>query len=405
MSRLGLPEIVAARARIAPHVLRTPLARSHTLSRMTGAEIRLKCENLQKTGSFKARGALHCILGLGAAERRRGVVAASAGNHAQGVAYAASIAGAEATVVMPTTAAIAKVEATRGYGAEIVLAGADYAAAFRHAAEVARRRRATLVPAFDDDRVIAGQGTVGLEILEELPEVEVIVVPVGGGGLAAGIAAAAAGDARVQVIGAQAALASTLRQSLRAGRRIHAAPEPTIADGLATSSIGARPWRVLRRELRRAVTVTEAEIAAAILLLLERAKLVVEGAGATALAACLGPLRRTIAGRRVAVVLSGGNIDVNVLDRILNLGLAEQGRVFRFATVLTDRPGALAALASVIGAAGASVKHIQHDRGRLGVGVLETLVTVELETRGRDHVPQIVAQLRTAGYRILPDDD
>jgi threonine dehydratase len=405
MIRLGLSDIVAARARIAPHVIRTPLARSQTLSRMTGAEIRLKCENLQKTGSFKARGALHRILGLGAAERRRGVVAASAGNHAQGVAYAASIAGADATVVMPTSAAIAKVEATRGYGAEIVLAGADYAAAFRHAAELARRRRATLVPAFDDDRVIAGQGTVGLEILEELPDVEVIVVPVGGGGLAAGIAAAAAGDARVQVIGAQAALASTLRPSLRAGRRIRTAPQPTIADGLATSSIGAKPWRVLRRELRQAVTVTEAEIAAAILLLLERTKLVVEGAGATALAACLGPLRRTIAGRRVAVVLSGGNIDVNVLDRILNLGLEEQGRVFRFATVLTDRPGALAALATVIGSAGGSIKHIQHDRGRLGVGVLETLVTVELETRGRDHVPQIVTQLRTAGYRVLPDGD
>ncbi len=403
MNGVALSEIVAARAHIAPHVLRTPLAPSRTLSRMTGAEIHLKCENLQKTGSFKARGALHRILGLSAAERRRGVVAASAGNHAQGVAYAASIASAAATVVMPTSAAIAKVEATRSYGAEIVLAGADYAAAFRHAAELASRRRATLVHAFDDDRVIAGQGTVGLEILEELPDVEVIVVPVGGGGLAAGIAAAAASDPRVRVIGVQAALASTLVPSLRAGRRVRATPGATIADGLATSSVGARPWRVLRGELRRAVTVSEAEIAAAVLLLLERAKLVVEGAGATALAACLGPLRRAIAGRRVAVVLSGGNIDVNVLDRILNLGLAEQGRVFRFATVLTDRPGSLSALAAVIGGAGANIKHIQHDRGRLGVGVLETLVTVELETRGRDHVPEIVTRLSGAGYRVLSD--
>ena len=406
MSGIGLADLTAARARIAPHVLRTPLVPSRTFSRMTAAEIRLMCENLQKTGSFKARGALNRILGLSAAERRRGVVAASAGNHAQGVAYAASIARARATVVMPTSAAIAKVEATRGYGAEIVLAGADYAAAFRHAVELASRRRATLVPAFDDDRVIAGQGTVGLEILEEFPEVDVIVVPVGGGGLAAGIVAAvAAVGARVHVIGAQATLASTLLPSLRAGRRIHAAPEPTIADGLATSSIGARPWRVLRRGLRHAVNVGEAEIAAAVLLLLERAKLVVEGAGATALAACLGPLRRTIAGRRVAVVLSGGNIDVNVLDRILNLGLAEQGRVFRFATVITDRPGALSALAGVVGEAGANIKHIQHDRGRPGVGVLETLVAVELETRGREQVPQIVARLRAAGYRILLDGD
>jgi threonine dehydratase len=403
MSGLGLSDIVAARARIAPHVLRTPLVRSHTLSLMTGAEIRLKCENLQKTGSFKARGALNCVLGLSAAERRRGVIAASAGNHAQGVAYAAAIADAKAIVVMPTSAAIAKVEATRGYGAEIVLAGADYAAAFRHAAELARRRHATLVHAFDDDGVIAGQGTVGLEILEEQPDVDVIVVPVGGGGLAAGIVAAA-GNGRAQVIGAQAALASTLGPSLRAGRRVHAGPEPTIADGLATSSIGGRPWRVLRRELQRAVTVSEAEIAAAILLLLERAKLVVEGAAATALAACLGPLRRAIAGRKVVVVLSGGNIDVNVLDRILNLGLAAQGRVFRFATVVTDRPGALSALAAVIGEARANIKHIQHDRGRLGIGVLETMVTVELETRGRAHVPEITTRLRAAGYRVLSEN-
>jgi threonine dehydratase len=395
-------DVRRAYERIHAHVLRTPLQGSRTLSRMVGAEIHLKCENLQKTGSFKARGALNRILQLEQSERRRGVVAASAGNHAQGIAYAGAIAGVKVTVVMPVSAAIAKIEATRGYGADIVLAGEDYAAAFRQATLQARRTHASLVPAFDDDRVIAGQGTVGLEILEDLPEVEIVVVPVGGGGLAAGIAAAIA--PRVQVIGAQAELASTLVPSLRARRRIAATPAPTIADGLATSSIGARPWRILRRRLRRAVTVGEAEIAAAILVLLERAKLVVEGAGATALAACLGPLRRAIAGRRVAVVLSGGNIDVNVLDRILNLGLAEQGRVFRFATVLPDRPGALARLAAVVGEAGANIKTIHHDRGRVGVGVLETLVTAEIETRGPEHVPEIVHRLRAGGYRLIADD-
>jgi len=395
-------EIRAAAERIRPYVERTPLARSTTLSRLTGADIHLKCENLQKTGSFKTRGALHRLLTMPAAERRRGVVAASAGNHAQGVAYASSIAGAEATIVMPESAAIAKVEATRGYGAEVVLAGADYAAASAHAERLARRRRATLVHAFDDDAIIAGQGSVGLEIVEDLPDVEVVVVPVGGGGLAAGIAGAL--PPRVEIIGAQSARAATLASSLRAGRRITSAPAPTIADGLATSGIGVRPWRVLRRRMRRAATVGESEIAAALLLLLERSKLVVEGAGATALAACLGPLRRHIAGRRVVVVLSGGNIDVNVLDRILNLGLAEQGRVFRFATVLSDRPGALSALTGVVAAAGANIKTIHHDRGRVGLGVLETLVTVELETRGLDHVPQIMRRLRSAGYRVLVDD-
>ena len=395
-------EVRAAYERIRPYVIHTPLERSRTLSRMLGADIRLKCENLQKTGSFKVRGALSRLLGMSAAERRRGVVAASAGNHAQGVAYAASIAGAKATIVMPESAAIAKIEATRGYGAAVVLAGADYAAAFHHAAALARRRRATLVHAFDDDAVIAGQGTVGLEIVEDFPDVEIIVVPVGGGGLAAGILAAVA--ARVRVIGAQSARASTLRPSLRAGRRIASPPSPTLADGLATSGIGARAWRLLRRRLRRAAVVGEAEIAGAILLLLERTKLVVEGAGATALAACLGPLRRTIADRRVVVVLSGGNIDVNVLDRILNLGLAEQGRVFRFATVLSDRPGALSALSAVVAAVGANIKTIHHDRGRVGLGVLETLVTVELETRGPRHVPEIVRRLRARGYRVIADD-
>jgi threonine dehydratase len=397
---ISLESIVSAHAAIAPYVLRTPLHASRSLSRLAGASVFLKCENLQKTGSFKARGALNRILALTATEKPRGVVAASAGNHAQGVAYASGIAGVRATVVMPETAAIAKVEATRAYGAEIVLEGPDYASAFAHAELLAKRRRAVLVPAFDDPRIIAGQGTVGLEIVEDMPDVDVIVVPVGGGGLAAGIAVAVSERPRVRVIGAQSRSVSTLAPSLRAGRRIFAPPAPTIADGLATSGIGRHPWEILRRRVRRAVTVGEAETAAALLLLLERAKLVVEGAGAVSLAAVLGPLRRRIAGKKVVVVLSGGNIDVNVLDRILNLGLAEHGRVFCFSTVITDRPGSLAALAAAIGRVGANIKHIQHERGRVGVGALETRVTVELETRGPEHVPEIVSALREAGYRV-----
>ena len=397
---IAFESIVSAHAVIAPYVLRTPLHESRSLSRLAGASVFLKCENLQKTGSFKARGALNRILALTPAEKRRGVVAASAGNHAQGVAYASGIAGVRATVVMPETAAIAKVAATHAYGAEIVLEGSDYASAFAHAELLAKRRRAVLVPAFDDPRIIAGQGTVGLEIVEDMPDAEVVVVPVGGGGLAAGIAVAVSERPLVRVIGAQSRSVSTLAPSLRAHRRIFAAPAPTIADGLATSGIGVHPWAILRRRVRRAVTVGEAETAAALLLLLERTKLVVEGAGAVGLAAVLGPLRRRIAGKKVVVVLSGGNIDVNLLDRILNLGLAEHGRVFCFSTVITDRPGSLAALAAAIGRVGANIKHIQHERGRVGVGALETRVTVELETRGRDHVPEIISSLREAGYHV-----
>ncbi len=394
-------DIRAARERIAAHVLRTPIQRSRTLSRLTGAELLLKCENLQTTGSFKVRGALHRLLALDAEERRRGVIAASAGNHAQGVAFAARALGVQAQIVMPATAAIAKVEATRGYGAEVVLQGADYAAAFEHARALSRNRGPVLIPAFDDRRVIAGQGTVGLEILEDVPDVEAIVVPVGGGGLAAGIATAVSEAARkVAVFGVQAEHTSTLVPSLRAGRRVRVSPSPSIADGLATSAIGAAPWALLRHRLARAVTVGETETAKAILLLLERCKLVVEGAGAVGLAACLGPLRSAIRGKRVVVVLSGGNIDVNLLDRILTLGLVAEGRVLRFETVLLDRPGARASLAAVVGDLGANIRQIHHDRARIGLGPLETVVTVELETRSRTDVPRIVARLRDAGYGI-----
>lgn len=402
---LTIRDVLEARDRIAGLVARTPLEASQTLSRAADAEVFLKCENLQKTGSFKVRGALNRILQISDADRPRGVVAASAGNHAQGVAYASAMAGVPATIVMPRNAAIAKVEATRGYGASVVLAGEDYAEAHGEAERLARETGALLVPAFDDAAVIAGQGTLGLEIVEQLPDVDAIVVPVGGGGLIAGVSVAARSRRRdVAMLAVQPALASTLEPSLAAKRRIESAPGRTIADGLATAGVGRLPWEILERGELRAVTVSEGEIAAAVLLLLERAKMVVEGAAAAALAGALGPLRERVRGRKTVVVLSGGNIDVNLLDRIINLGLVEQGRVLRIATVVPDRPGALSAFAAAIASTGANVKTIQHDRGRVGVGVLDTVVTVELETRGPDHVPAILSRLAAAGYRVERDD-
>lgn len=394
-------EVLDARERISSLVQRTPIETSRTLSRAAGAEIFLKCENLQKTGSFKVRGALNRILRLSAGERARGIVAASAGNHAQGVAYAGGIAGVAVTVVMPETAAITKIEAAKSYGAEVVLRGCDYAESFREAERIAAERGAVLVHAYDDPDVIAGQGTIGFEITEEIPRLDAIVVPVGGGGLIAGITIAARSRLPgIRILGVQPALASTLAPSLDADQRLQITPALTIADGLATSGLGKIPWDVLRGAVSRAVTVSEGEIAAAVLLLVERAKMVVEGAAATALAACLGPLRTELLGKRVAVVLSGGNIDVNLLDRIINLGLAEHGRVFRFATILPDRPGAISALASVLASVGANIKTIRHDRGLVGLGILETSVTIELETRGPDHVAEITSKLRDAGYRF-----
>ncbi len=394
-------EVLDARQRIGSLVQRTPIETSRTLSRAAGAEIFLKCENLQKTGSFKVRGALNRILRLSAEERARGVVAASAGNHAQGVAYAGGIAGVAVTVVMPETAAITKIEATKGYGAKVLLRGRDYAGAFQEAERIAAEQGTILVHAYDDPDVIAGQGTVGFEILEEVPALDAIVVPVGGGGLVAGITVAARSRIPdIRIIGVQPALASTLLPSLAADRRLEISPALTIADGLATSGLGMLSWGILHGALSRAVTVSEGEIAAAVLLLAERAKMIVEGAAATALAACLGPLREDLAGKRVALVLSGGNIDVNLLDRIINLGLAEHGRVLRFATILPDRPGALSALASVLASVGANIKTIRHDRGLVGLGILETAVTIEVETRGPDHVVEVTGKLRDAGYQL-----
>jgi threonine dehydratase len=362
MGIVSIEDIRAARQRSAGIVKATPLDPSATFSALCGRQIYLKLENLQKTGSFKVRGALNKIQRLGDAALRGGVITASAGNHAQGVAYAARRVGAAATVVMPESASFSKTEATAGYGAEVVLHGRDYARAYDHATGLARERGAAYVHAFDDPDVIAGQGSVGLEILEQLPDVDTVVVPVGGGGLLAGIAAALRGSgSSARLVGVQIAGAAALAPSLRAGARVCVEVADTIADGLATGAIGERPFEIIRSSVDDAVEVSDAETAAAILLLLERAKLVVEGAGATALAACLGPLRRAIAGRRVAVVLSGGNIDMNLLDRIINLGLVQEGRLFRFSTRLPDRPGELQRLVSCIAAQRANIHQIRHD--------------------------------------------
>jgi threonine dehydratase len=397
--RISIDDIRAARERARGIVKRTPLDLSATFSDLCGRQIHLKLENLQKTGSFKVRGALNKIQRLGAAARARGVVTASAGNHAQGVAYAARRIGVPVAVVMPETASFSKAEATAGYGAEVILHGRDYAQAFEHAAVLAGERGATYVHAFDDADVIAGQGTVGLELLEQLPDVDTIVVPVGGGGLLAGIRSALDGaGSRARVVGVQAANAATLGPSLQAGKRVPTAVGETIADGLATGALGEQTFEILRgaKDLA-AVEVSEAEIAGAILLLLERAKTVVEGAGAVGLAACLaGRLPR--GAEKVAVVISGGNIDTNLLDRIINLGLVEEGRLFRFTTELADRPGELQRLISCVSGCGANIHQIGHERARPGLAPTRAAVTLELETRGRPHIEKIERALAAAGF-------
>jgi len=397
---LPLAAIRAARDRAVGIVKTTPLDLSATFTGLCGCNIYLKLENLQKTGSFKVRGALNKIQLLSADARARGVVTASAGNHAQGVAYAARRAGVPVTVVMPETAAFSKVAATTGYGADVVLTGRDYAAAYQHATALAAERGATFVHAFDDDEVIAGQGTLGLEVLEQLPELDTVVVPVGGGGLLAGVVSALRGaGSRARIVGVQAAGASSLRPSLLSGARVELTAVDTIADGLATRAIGERPFGIVRGAVDDAVEVSDAEIAAAVLLLLERAKTVAEGAGAAGLAACLAH-RLPAGATNVVVIISGGNIDTNLLDRIINLGLVAEGRLHRLSTRLEDRPGELQRLVTCIATCRANIHQIVHERARPGLPLTRAAVTLELEARGPDHVAEIERAVIAAGFVI-----
>jgi threonine dehydratase len=400
----SIDDIARARERLRGILKPTPMLRSATLERMLEADIYLKPENLQKTGSFKLRGAYNRVATLSSEEARRGVIAASAGNHGQALAYAATCAGLQATIVMPRTAAIAKVDATRGYGQEVVLAGADYQAA-RTAAEAIRQQSgATFIDAYDDLLVIAGQGTVGLEIADEVTP-DIVLVPVGGGGLIAGIAVAIATRApAAEVIGVEAAGAAQLSASVAADRPVAITrPVDTIADGLATGRIGRLPFDLIRGRVKRVVTVDDFEIGEAVLLLLERMKLLAEGAGAAALAGAL-KIKSELRGRRVAIVVSGGNIDSNLLDRIIGYGLTKAGRLTRLQIDLHDQPGELQKLLALIGESSANIRTIAHDRVRPDIQIGSACVTLELETRGREHIREVWQRLVDHGYRIASQD-
>ena len=396
-----LDDVIAARKRLHGVAHHTPVTPSSTFSERSGADVFLKLENLQRTGSFKVRGAYNKIASIPAADRARGVVAASAGNHAQGVALGARMAGIPACIVMPERASIAKAEAVRGYGAERILHGRDYNEAEVRALTIGQERGMTFVHAFNDREVIAGQGTLGLEILEDVPDVETIVVPVGGGGLAAGVALAVK-ERRpdVRIVAVEPSGAAKLPESLRKGSVQTLPGVNTIADGLATRRVGELPFAAIQKYVSETVQVEDDDIALAILLLLERAKTLVEGAGAVGLAALLGerfPVRR---GEKVAVILSGGNIDVTLLDQILQRGLAQTGRTVRLRTTLDDRPGALRDLLAHVAATGANVEGIEHDRTRGGVALGKAEVLLRLDTRSPEHVAEVLAHLAAKGYRV-----
>jgi threonine dehydratase len=398
---LTLADVEAAQERVAETARQTPLSRSYSFSELTGAEVHLKQELLQRTGAFKIRGATNRIATLSADERAAGVVTASAGNHAQGVALAATRMGVDATVVMPEYAPTSKVKATRAYGADVILHGVDYDEAAERAREIEREEERYYLPAFDDWQVMAGQGTIGLEIIEDCPEVETVVVPIGGGGLISGIATALKGKkSDVRVVGVQAAGAASAARALEAGERVELDGVDTIADGIATRSIGEQTFEVIEERVDEVVTVSDAEIAVAILTLLERSKLLAEGAGAAALAALLAERFEYDEGEVIVPALCGGNIDMNVLSTVIVRGLAETGRYLRIRTVLPDRPGALESFVEIVSRAEANIYAIQHDRTSRGVAMDDAEIEVDLETRGPDHVEQLIAALEAGGYEI-----
>ncbi len=397
---IGLAEIEAARARIARAADVTRLLPCPAVSALVGREVRLKAENLQRTGSFKIRGAVNRLATLPPEARVRGVIAASAGNHAQGLAFAARERGVPATIVMPEQTSITKVEATRALGARIVLHGATYDEAYARARELQAESGATFVPAFDDDEVIAGQGTLGLELADQCPEAGVVVIPVGGGGLIAGSAVALkARLPRVRVVGVQAAGAAAAIAARRAGRPVTLDTISTIADGIALKTIGERTFPLVERYVDDLVAVEEEEIAEAILILMERAKLIVEGAGAVPLAALLAG-RLPPADGPVVLVLSGGNIDVTFLARIIERGLIRAGRLMRFTVDLPDRPGRLGHIAALVGESGGNILHVYHDRGSLDLPITWTRIRMDVETRGDEHATELARRLAAAGYTI-----
>ena len=396
-----LADFQDARDRVAGVAELTPMESSRYLAEVLGSPVFLKCENLQRTGSYKIRGAYNRISRLSDEEKARGVVAASAGNHAQGVAFAARELGISSTIFMPLGVALPKLQATRAYGAEVVLRGHTITEPLRAAAEFARATGAVFIHPFDHPDVVAGQGTVGLEILDQRPDVETIVVPIGGGGLISGVASAAkqsaALDGRIiRIIGVQAANASPYPLSLLNGAPTEIVMQPTIADGIAVARPGELNFEIVRAMVDDIVTVTEDDMAQALLVLLERAKLVVEPAGAAGVAAILAG-KVSASGTTVAI-LSGGNIDPLMMERVISHGLSTSERYLRLRIPLPDRPGQLARTAAIVAEANANVVEVLHTRHSNGMQISQVELELHIETRGPEHAEEVLTRLRDEGY-------
>jgi threonine dehydratase len=396
--------VLEAAERIRDGVVATPCPRARGFEDIVSNPLYLKFENLQRTGSFKDRGSLNRLLRLDAEQRARGVVTASAGNHAQGVAYHCGRLGIPATVVMPETAPLIKVSNTRRYGARVVLAGTILDESAVEARRIAEEEDLTTIPAFDHEDVIAGQGTIGLELLEQVPDLTTVLVPVGGGGLISGIAIAIK-EVRpgVRIVGIEAEAAASARASRDAGEVVRIAHSDTLADGIATKRVGDLTFPIIERYVDDLVAVGEDEIAAAILLLLERRKTVVEGAGAVPLAAMVAGRVSFQDDETVVAILSGGNIDINMISRIIDRGLVFDGRAARLMVKVPDRPGSLAGLTRAVADMGANVVETYHRRAYADISVGDVEIVIQMETRGSEHVGEIIERLESLGYTVEQD--
>jgi threonine dehydratase len=394
-------DIESAAQRIRGHVIESPCPASIPLSEITGMQIFCKLEYLQRTGSFKERGARNALALLSSEQQKRGVIAASAGNHALGVAYHAKLLGIPATVVMPRFAPLTKVTNCRRLGANVVLDGANIGEARRRADEIGAANGLTYINGYDDPAIIAGQGSIGLEIAAQVPDLDAVIVPIGGGGLIAGIAVALKRlKPNVKIFGVEPTAAASFTAALAAGKPIEIEMKPTLADGLSVPKVGANAFEIARGLIERVVLVNEHNISLAILRLMELEKAVVEGAGAAPLAACLAGLLPELKGKKVVLPLCGGNIDLNLLGRIIERGLVSDGRLFRFTATISDRPGGLAKFAGLLAEEGASVVDIAHDRAFSSDDISTVTVHCVVETRDAAHVSAVCERLKREGFQV-----
>jgi threonine dehydratase len=402
---VNLSDIQSALARVRESIYVSPCTRSEPFSQLTGESIYLKLENRQRTGAYKERGALNKLLSLSPAERSRGVIAASAGNHAQAVAYHASSLGIQAKIVMPLPTPLIKVSATRGFGGDVVLHGSNYDEAYDEALRLSREDGLTFVHAFDDDAVIAGQGTLGLELLEQHPDLDAVVVPIGGGGLIGGMGCALKEtNPRIRVIGVQPARIASAKVALSEKRPVTLPSAVTIADGIAVRRVGERTLPLIQNYVDEIVTVEEEEIANAVLLLLEKEKMLAEGAGAAAVAALVNRRLGAASNLKIIAIVSGGNIDVTLLARIIERGLVKDGRLVRLRVHLPDYPGALHQLTGILAEHRANIVETSYDRAYHNVNLGDTAIDITMETRGPDHIAELISALGASGYtheRIL----